>query len=480
MWETKTKLLQHQVNAVAKLKPLKVGALFMEMGTGKTRTAIELAKLRLNKIDRVIWFCPVSVKETIKNEILKHTTLNKNDIFVFDHKTDSTTDGLKDYPFVVVGIESFSSSARVIFATQQIVDERTMVVLDESTYIKNSRAKRSRRITLLSSVARYRMILTGTAMSQGVVDLYSQMNFLSPKILDYVSFAAFAEAHLIYRQEKDQFGNWKYTKHIIGEQNTEILAKKIALYSYQVKKSECVDLPEKIYTSFSFDLTEQQMEAASEAKNIFIERMMEKRFDVNSNSIAIFKLFSDLQSISCGFWGKLTFKHNRINTMMEAIDRIEDEEKVVIWAKYHHCIKEITTALAKEYGERSVYQYHGRIREKQRTNNLIDWQKNGRFLVATQSAGGHGLNELVGSSHVIFYANSFKYSERLQAEDRTHRIGQTSSCWYADITATSGVDLKIKENLEAKGDTLKIFIDNLNKYKQLGMKEEIVKMIMDI
>ncbi len=60
-FETTTEILPYQADAVAKLLPSRVGALFMEMGTGKTRTAIELVKIRHRKIDRVLWFCPVSI-----------------------------------------------------------------------------------------------------------------------------------------------------------------------------------------------------------------------------------------------------------------------------------------------------------------------------------------------------------------------------------------------------------------------------------
>src|SRR5690606_1079940 len=73
-WRCTSELLPYQQEAVAKLLPSKVGALFMDMGTGKTRTAIEFVRLRQHKIDRVVWFCPVSLKETIRVEILKHTT----------------------------------------------------------------------------------------------------------------------------------------------------------------------------------------------------------------------------------------------------------------------------------------------------------------------------------------------------------------------------------------------------------------------
>ena len=63
---TTTEPLPHQIAAGESAPKFRVGALFMEMGTGKSRTASELAKIRARKIDKVVWFCPVSLKETIQ------------------------------------------------------------------------------------------------------------------------------------------------------------------------------------------------------------------------------------------------------------------------------------------------------------------------------------------------------------------------------------------------------------------------------
>lgn len=475
--------MSHQACAVAKLLPLKVGALFMEMGTGKTLTSIELAKLRQDKIQRVVWFCPVSVKYTIANEVKKHTTLTDDDILVFDDKTNHLTKGLYHKQFVIIGIESMSASDRVVYATQDLIDEKTMVVLDESTYIKNHRAKRTKRIEIISRKARYRVILTGTFMSQGAVDLFSQMNFLSPKILNYVSFYEFSERHLVYDYIKAPNGSKIKTNRIINELETELLAEKIAPYSYQVTKAECLDLPEKVYTSYGFELSQEQRLAYDHAKQLFIERLLEQGGDMYQNRIPIFQLFSDLQSISCGFWRYnntlIEYEHGRIDAMLRAVGGIAPNEKVIIWGKYHYCIEQIVNALHDEYGD-VVYQYHGKMSEKQRSQSLTDWSKKGRFMVATQSAGGHGLNELVSAHHVIFYANSFKYSERLQAEDRTHRIGQSQTCWYADIYAYDSIDDRIDKNLATKGGTLRIFMEHLESLRNRGLNDELIQMIQDL
>jgi KaiC/GvpD/RAD55 family RecA-like ATPase len=138
---TKTKLMKHQREAVAKVRPSRVGALFMDMGTGKTRTTIELAKIRVNKIDKVVWFTPVSLKLSVAEEIRKHTDCE--DIHVFDSKTNQRN--MPKVRWYIVGIESMSSSNRVVAAVNQIITERTMVVLDESSYIKGHNSKRTER-----------------------------------------------------------------------------------------------------------------------------------------------------------------------------------------------------------------------------------------------------------------------------------------------------------------------------------------------
>ena len=60
--------MTNQEKAFEKLSKLKCGALFMEMGTGKTKVALDLINSKLNKIDYVLWICPVSIKNEIEAE----------------------------------------------------------------------------------------------------------------------------------------------------------------------------------------------------------------------------------------------------------------------------------------------------------------------------------------------------------------------------------------------------------------------------
>ncbi|NEU13505.1 DEAD/DEAH box helicase [Methylobacterium sp. BTF04] len=451
--------------------PSRVGGLFAEMGTGKSRILIELAERRRAKIDRVVWFCPVSIKDTVRREILKHTSCEAEDIFVFDDRTDVRTLPL-DRPWYVVGIESLSSSVRVIAAFNALVDERTFVAVDESTYIKGPHASRTRRVTDMSRRARYRAALTGTPFTQGVVDLYGQMTFLSPKILGYNSFWSFANSHLEYDTDRR---TGKPTGRIVRSHNTGYLAAKIAPYVYQIRKSECLTLPEKLYEDHWVPASAEQRDAADEAKMDVLEG--EATYD--SPHIAIFRLFSRLQAIACGFHKGAPIRHNRIAGLLHVLERIPEGEKVIVWTKYRQGLDHVSDALRAAYGTDSCREFHGGLDERTRGREVDAWRREARFLVATQQSGGHGLT-LTEASFAAFYSTGFKYSERAQAEDRIHRIGQERPCTYIDVAVDCGIDRRIIAAVQSKGATLASFRQELDACRKKGMREKLRALIQTL
>ena len=452
-WTAKTALLHHQVEATAKLLPSRVGALFMEMGTGKSRTAIELARIRQtkNKIDCVVWFCPVSLKRHIRREIIKHTNCTEKDIYLFDDKTteDSVSQNCQWY---IIGIESISSSNRTLYSAVQIIDERTMVIVDESTYIKGHDSMRTKRITKICEIAKYRLLLTGTPLTQGVVDLYAQMRFLSWKILGYKSFYTFSANHLVYSD--------RHPGMILRSLNVDWLAERIKPYVYQVTKDECLILPPKRYGLRYCQLTENQQNAYQKAKDDFCDELLEYDDDYTSNSIAIFRLFSRLQGIACGFSGRLELEHNRIELLCDGIAAYPDTH-TVIWTKYRRSVDQIAGEV-EHLG--NVFKYDGRLNEAVRDNVLDEWKAKGGFLIATQSLGGHGL-DFTESATVFFYSCGFKFSEHIQAEDRNHRIGQSRPVTYIELWAHCGIEERIRAAIRSKESILEKFRSEVEKIK---------------
>lgn len=197
---------QYQQEAFEKLSKLKVGALFMEMGTGKTKVALDLINSKLHKIDYVLWVCPYSAKNEIERERLRW------------------------YPNIemdIVGVESISKSDHIYLETlKKVTDNTTFMVVDESLKIKNHRAKRTERVIKIGCEAEYKLILNGTPLSKNVLDIYTQMDFLSPKILN-----------MPYWQFKDMYCEY-YTRGnlkgmVRGQRNIEHLVSIIKPYIFE-------------------------------------------------------------------------------------------------------------------------------------------------------------------------------------------------------------------------------------------------------
>ncbi len=457
-FEVKTELLKHQRAAVEKLLPLRVGALFMEMGTGKSRTAIEFALHRRDKISKFVWFCPVSLKLTVWQEIRKHT--DAEDVFMFDDKVNGRN--IPAASWYIVGIESVSGSNRVAVAVEKLIDTRTMAVVDESSYIKGIDAKRTYRISKFCERAKYRMILTGTPMSQGVVDLYTQFRFLSPKILGYTSFYTFARNHLEYSDI--------YPGVIVRSHNIPVISAKIAPYTYQVEKASCMDLPEKLYDSHYVYMSGEQTKLYEETKEYFLEKIAERR--EGTAGMLIFSLFTALQEISCGFlrrWNRQRRDYDFFEVPHSRIDALDylvrdQDSKTIIWAKYHYDITGIAKYLTGRFGADSVAMFHGKISAAKRAESVERFRADARFFLATPQCGGHGLT-LNEAESVIFYNNGFKYAERLQAEDRSHRYGQAKTVTYTDIWVRCGIEERISDALASKGNAVEEFKREIDRIK---------------
>ncbi|EAG5066721.1 helicase SNF2, partial [Listeria monocytogenes] len=172
----KMTLLDNQKQALIKLKKYKVGALFMKPGSGKTRVACEL----INDVnpDYVLWITPFQTKENLEIEISKWGY---------------------SFPQEIIGIESLSNSDRLYLYCRNKLKNSTnsYIIMDESLKIKNIHALRTQRAIKLSRLATYKLIMNGTPLSRNILDLWSQLEFLSPKILN-LSFSQFKKTFCEY------------------------------------------------------------------------------------------------------------------------------------------------------------------------------------------------------------------------------------------------------------------------------------------
>lgn len=466
-FEIISKPMAHQLAALDKMIPTKVGALFMDMGTGKSLVSIMLAKHRASKINKVVWCCPVSLKKNTQDQILKHTNCSESDVYVFDEKT--TYKNMPESIWYVVGIESVGQSDRCVFALNALVDDQTMLIVDESSYIKGVRSKRTRRLIKIGSVARYRLILNGTPISQGIEDLYSQFTFLSDRILGYRNWRSFREAHLSYSE--------RFKGRIDDRLNTDLISNKIAPYTYQVTKDECLDLPEKTFSDRWVFKTSDQLELSELAKKRFFEEIMECE---DEGGVAVYRLFGALRAIASGVTPKGyenfgNIKENKSDELINILNFCRDGH-IIVWCNYLQSVNQISKRIADNGF--NCFQYHGGLNEAQRHDQLEKWRKSGGVLLATSSSGGYGLT-LNEAKTAIYFSNSFKYSERLQSEDRIHRIGQSSNTQYISIWTDCKIEERIQKALNKKSNALEALKDEIREARSSGTDKikELLKVI---
>lgn len=452
--ELLTAPMQHQRAAQEHLGRLRIGGLFMDPGTGKTRTVIGMIQDRWEKIDRVVYICPVNTLQNVQMELHKHIKNPKVCVF-----TSSTRVGkIPEADFYVVGLESFSQSSRVTLATHSLITENTLVVVDEGDLIKGHTATRTKRITLLGKKARYRFLLTGSAACESYGDLFSQMYFLSPKILGYHSYYSFSQNHLEFHKD--------YPELVVRNLNTDLLTRKIQPYVFQIKKEECVDLPKKKYCTHYFSMTHEQRTLYHQAKMELLSMPAE---DFRSHHL--FKLFTALREICSGYWHDTateyeirrglrsghrmhTVEHDRINTLRQVLRQVPEGERVVVWSVFHHSIRQMVADLGMDH---EVFEFHGALPLERRMQNLQGWRDTpGGVLVASPRCGGRGLT-LNECAFAVFYDHDFPYRVRLQGEDRIHRIGQDREVTYFDLVCRDSMDERIHEALSRKENLMRTF-----------------------
>ena len=458
-YKFKTKPYAHQMTALEKSWNKKVFALFMEMGTGKTKVAIDnMAMLYDNgKINGALIIAPKGVyKNWYSQEIPEHLPKHIKPKTVLwqaliNQKQQKLLDTLfepgLDFHILVMNVEAFSTKKGVDFAARFLNSHNTFMVIDESTTIKNPGAKRTKNIVALGKYAKYRRIMTGSPVTKSPLDLYKQCEFLDEYLLDHSSYYTFRTRYAVMR--KANF-NGRSVEIVVGYKNLGELSEKLKPFSYRVLKDDCLDLPKKTFMKRVITLSAEQQKVYKQMKEMALAQLNGKLL---TTANALSQLMR-LHQITCGHFrandgSTQTVKNNRLNELTELLEEVEG--KAIIWAHYQYDVQTVIDAIKKEYGDDAVVDYYGKTPNEERQDNIKKFQSDPRcrFLVGTPSTGGYGLT-LTAASTMIYYSNGYDLEKRQQSEARIDRIGQEKPMTYIDIICENTVDERIVKALRKK------------------------------
>ena len=461
MYKFKTEPYKHQTDALRKCWDKEAFAIFAEMGTGKTKIALDNACILYNqgKIDRLLvvapkgvymnWLdqeIPIHVPDYIEKKVViwKQSTSQK-----YTAELRSMMNNNFELKIMIMNVESFSTKRGVDFARLFLIG-RSMIIIDESTTIKNPKAKRTKAILDLRKETKYRRILTGSPVTQSPMDLWAQMDFLDPEILGQSSYYAFRTRYAVIIEATAAGGTHRYQK-IVKFKNLKELGKCVSPHSYRILKKDCLDLPDKVYSKRFVELSDEQNKAYAEMK----ANAMSILKGESMTAVNVLTQLIRLHQITCGHMktdsqNVIDLKNNRLNELMQILD--ETSGKAIIWANYIHDIEAIEKVIKKEFGNDSCCTYYGATATEDRqkcVNNFQDPDSPVRFFIGNTQTGGYGLT-LTAVSTVIYYSNNYDLEKRIQSEDRAHRIGQNNKVLYIDLIAEGTVDEKIIKSLRNK------------------------------
>ena len=456
----KTKPYDHQSEAFTASADRTNFALLMDMGTGKTKTAIDSMGYCYEEglIDFAIIVAPKGVIRNWIPEIEAHLP-ERIDREIVLWRPDLTKakrkeimdlyQGTGKMKFLLMNIEAFSTKKGVDVSEFFIKKFKVFMTVDESTTIKNRQAKRTKALCSVGRGAVMRRILTGSPITKSPMDLYSQMEFLSPDILGFKSYYTFQARYAVVQRRS--MGAHSFNQ-ILGFQRLDELTEKLDEHSFRVRKEDCLDLPDKVYVRREVELTPEQLEAYVQMKNLALARLDSGDLSTTQN---VLTQIMRLQQICLG---SLTdddgvvhpLKSNRQSELLDICDEIQG--KAIIWATWTQDIRSIAKALRDRYGAQAVATLHGETPDSDRqkiVETFQDRQSELRFIVGHPKTGGYGLT-LTAANTVIYYSNSYDLELRLQSEDRAHRIGQENKVTYIDLISPKTIDEKIVDALRNK------------------------------
>ena len=455
----KTKPFSHQLAAMgAFLNHLKRGenefALLMEMGCGKTKVLIDGTSYLYDNgfVFGLLVICPNGVKGTWVKEIETHMPehVDRNVVVWTGQKTKKHEEELQSLFLIepakvhlnvlIMNVDAFTTDRGKKFADRFLLTRQAMMVVDESTVIKNSTAQRTKAITKLGSLARYRVIMTGSPITNSPEDLYAQCNFLNHELLGFSSIYTFRARYC--QMQKLSFGGRSFNK-VVGYKNLEELNTKLRKFSYRVLKKDALDLPKQVWMKRSVPLSTEQLDAYMQMKKFALVQLKEETLTTTSVLAQMIRL----HQIVCGHMATddnkvVSLPNNRIKELCAILE--EHGEKVIIWANYRHDIQEIEKTLSKKYGPGSVVTYYGDTPQNVRQEYIERFQTepDTRFFIGQPMTGGRGIT-LTAASLTVFYSNNYDLEIREQAEARNHRIGTEDKVTYIDLVAEGTVDEKI-------------------------------------
>lgn len=326
--------------------------------------------------------------------------------------------------FNVVGVINYELAFRRLELSQ--LKDFTLM-LDESSLIQNEQAKRSKFILKMLKPSNV-ILLSGTPVGGKYENLWSQLHLLGWNISKTTYWNTYIKYHF------DEYGGVP-VRVIDGYKNVDRLKRKMREYGCHFLKTEDVlELPDQIFTTV-------RVPVSKEYRKFRKDRVVEVESVQLVGDNTLTKMLYERQL--CGQYSK-----DKLEAFKDLVESTED--RLIVFYNFTAELDKLQDVT--EQCNRPMSLVNGQAKILEAYEN-----KNNSVTFIQYQAGALGLN-LQKSNKIIYYSPPLSSELYEQSKKRTHRLGQSKTCYYYNLTVTGSIEERIYSTLAMRKDfTEKLF-----------------------
>ena len=430
----------YQIEAQMKAIRFDGFCLFLDLGTGKTKTSLDIARRRYQRqqAQRFLIVGPIRVK----GEWVKQIERWWPELTILNNFQDAC-----DGPCCYITHYEFARTRYKLLRKAKF----DMIIADEGHKMRRRTSQQSRRLHLLARDIKYRLLLTGTPVEHDDLDYWPYFRFIDESVFG-ASWTDFADGPV--KSGKGKFASrnlykawcvrsgFQGTKRKLRQDKRQAFLDLVHRYSYTIRKEDAIDLPPITMHEVPITMTGKQRTAYIQMERDFVVKLP----GITQISELVITQMLRLQQIAGGFIKDIEGVTHKLGSAK--LDYIEDHlesyhQPIVIFARFLAEVDAITKLALMH--DRRVHKIVGGIKHVRDED----------FDVAVvQSGVTAGLDYLKSASLGIFYSKTFSRLEFEQARDRLHRDGQKNPVMVVSLISISSIDEDIEHALAMKGDTI--------------------------
>lgn len=447
----------HQQTAFDQIKDNPRPALFMQMRLGKTPVIIRWAKhhIRANDVKRVLVAGPLSVLDDWIEE-LQREGIRRSRIALL---TGPMAGRLEYAEGGAAGWYLINYEAvRILGATLADLDW-DMVILDESTTIRNPQAKVTKVLVNQYQHVPYRAILTGDPRPESELDYFEQFRFLLGNFMSFGNYWVFR--HRMFKQSTFQQYLW-----MPRPGTRDAIKQWVHQHAIVMTQKQAGIGGRRIYERRLVDQNDAQRKAIKQLVKDFQYEY------IQTNFATVRDIW--LARIAGGFSPDRENPELLSNAKtQELLNLMKGElrkEQVVVWFRFNEELEHVAMVLnAHHISTRSVTGATPRLDRKKIRNQF----KAGKFKVlCVQVRLGRFGWDLSAASTAIYYSNAYDWEFRSQSQERIVHPTKKRPLLYLDLVTRGTLDEVVVRMLREKRSNSTSFMRQLNTevWASLGLK----------